>query len=99
MKTSLRGVECVLVLAAAAAPPAEAVDHSWVNAAGGAFELSTNWNPAGAPVAGENALFPLNNTYTVTFAAGPTNLQLNASRGQVTFALGGFTYHLNGLIV
>ncbi len=50
--------------------------------------------PASVPGAADGACFTLNNSYTVDFSAGMTNLSLEIFNGNVTFDLGGFTYSL-----
>src|SRR3954462_9615376 len=51
------------------AQPVHAVDHNYVGPASGLWQTGTNWSPAGAPVAGDNAILPQTyvGSYTVSF--------------------------------
>jgi T5SS/PEP-CTERM-associated repeat protein len=77
---------------ARAQPPSD-----WNNTSGGSFSLATNWTPNGAPGAAGYARFNLPNTYAVTFAGGVSNSKFSVNQGNVTFALGGFTYAQTGI--
>ncbi|NOT32725.1 MAG: hypothetical protein HOP12_01000 [Candidatus Eisenbacteria bacterium] len=63
-----------------------AANLDWINVAGGAAGVQNNWNPAQVPAAIDRLLFPLNNTYTVTFgSAVPASDELGLRDGVVTF--------------
>ena len=83
------------------APSLHAASRFWITPTGGTFGTSANWSAtdggaggASVPGAADFANFTLNSTYTVTFAAGVTNLNLAVQIGTVTFDLGGLTYTL-----
>src|SRR5688500_1756540 len=61
-----------------------AADRSWTNPAGGTFAVGANWSGGVAPATFDNAIFNLNNTYTVRFGASLTNANLTASSGTAT---------------
>ena len=68
---------------------------SWTNAAGGPYLTASNWNPAGPPTTGQNAVFGLPNTYTVSFGSSPTIRSTTVNNGDVTINLNGFTFGMN----
>src|SRR4051812_33442894 len=74
-----------------------AANRSWINSAGGSFNLATNWSPAQVPGTADSAFFNLGAfTYTVNFAANVTNTQLTIDQNNVTFDLGHDQYQLIG---
>ncbi len=82
-----RTVVCLLTLSPITFPLIHADPYNWDNSAGGIFNTAGNWDPEGPPIAGDNALFELENTYTVTFGSGVTNNRLFIGAGNVTFDL------------
>jgi hypothetical protein len=75
---------------------------SWINAAGGSYATSGNWDPAGPPLATDTARFGLAGAYTVAFDTAPTTTGLIVNAGTVTFNLNGNTYKAgkaNGILV
>jgi T5SS/PEP-CTERM-associated repeat protein len=81
-----------LSTAARAQPPSD-----WNNTGGGTFSTAGNWMPSGAPGAAGYARFNLANTYTVNFSGSVSNSKFSVNQGNVTFALGGFTYAQTGI--
>ena len=75
---------------------------AWINAAGGTYATSGNWDPAGPPLATDTAMFGTAGVYTVTFDTAPTTTGLVVNAGTVTFDLNGNTYKAgtgNGILV
>src|SRR5262245_26071240 len=71
------------------------VAFTWNDSSGGLFDDPANWTPAGGPPgSGEDALFNLANTYTVTFQSDVTNATSTISNGTVSFQLSGTTHTL-----
>lgn len=50
----------------------DAADVSWINAAGGNWNVGANWNTGTVPDANDRALITLDGTYTVTLNTNPT---------------------------
>ena len=75
--------------------PAMSAVFGWNNAAGGLFNApaigppSVRRRPARRPPADE-AVFNLNNAYTVAFQSSVTNAKANVQTGTVTLALAGY---------
>jgi T5SS/PEP-CTERM-associated repeat protein len=82
------------LLCSVAAGRAAALTISWAAPASGSFSTPGNWSGVQVPGTGDAALFAVDGTYTVTFAAPVTNQQATVRDGDVTFSLGGFTYTL-----
>src|SRR5688572_25046420 len=74
---------------------ARAVDHDWVDSAGGFFQDTTNWDPVGVPGADDRAVFNLNGAYTVSFFGDNTSARLTVARDNVTLDLNKSDYVLN----
>ena len=72
-----------------------AVDHDWVNSAGGFFDQTTNWDPVGVPGAGDRGIFNLNGNYTVSSLFDRTTARLLVARDTVTFDLNNTDLVLN----
>ncbi len=62
---------------------------TWIDPLGGLFHDPGNWSPVGVPFGSDAAIFDLNNTYTVDFAANQSIDELLIKSGQITFALDG----------
>lgn len=61
------------------------VVKNWNNPAGGPWSTATNWTPNGVPVAGDDAIFNLASTYTVTNPSGSlSTLQVNNGNVSLT---------------
>ncbi len=78
---------CLLTLSPITFPLIHAASYNWDNSAGGLFNTPGHWDPSGPPIAGDNALFELANTYTVTFGSGVTNNRMFVGAGNVTLDL------------
>jgi len=74
------------------ARPATAGAITWDNPLGGTFAEGSNWAGGIAPTADDDALFDLDDIYTVLFDSDASTRSLAVSRGDVTFDLQGFTY-------
>ncbi|MCI0362241.1 MAG: dockerin type I domain-containing protein [Phycisphaerales bacterium] len=74
-----------------------AATQTWIDAAGGPFGEASNWSAA-VPGAADTALFNLSATYSVQFDEDITNAQLRVHGGDVSFDLGGHTYHASGAV-
>lgn len=83
-----------VLLASLVAGRAAALTISWLAPASGSFGTPGNWSGAQVPDSDDAALFAVDGTYTVSFAAPVTNQQATVRDGDVTFALGGSTYTL-----
>jgi hypothetical protein len=69
-------------LAAAFPLSALAATDNWTNTSGGVFNVGSNWSSyPNVPVAGDSAVFNLNNTYAVTFNFSPTNVAFQVQQG------------------
>ena len=94
------GLAAVLATAVTLASPALllAANDTWKAAASGTFSTGANWTDGSAPGAGDTAQFSVAGAYTVTFTTSPTNQDLYATAGTVTFvSFGGTqTYSLTG---
>jgi hypothetical protein len=71
---------------------------NWVNAAGGNWNVATNWNPQKVPEAGDHVFIDLPGTYTVTLNAAATvaSLTVGDTTGVQTLANPSQTLTLNG---
>lgn len=58
---------------------------AWNNAAGGAWNVAGNWNPAQVPTSADDTTFGLASTYTVNPGAGATASTATVSAGNVTW--------------
>ena len=104
MKT--HGILITRIAAAAAlifTPALHAADRFWIDPLGGSFTDIGNWSATdggagGATVPGvaDIANFTLNNTYTVLFGGGATNLELEVKNGNVTLDLDFTSYTATG---
>src|SRR5438105_1328598 len=75
--------------------PARGITRSWNNAAGGTFNVATNWSGSVVPGTADVAHFGLASAaYTVTFTNNPTNLRCEIATDNVSFALNANTYTL-----
>jgi len=81
-----------LLQAIPCARPATAGAITWDNPLGGTFADGANWAGGMAPTADDDALFDLDDIYTVLFDSDASTRSLAVSRGDVTFDLQGFTY-------
>ena len=91
-RTTLRSAALVLLFSGSAA---RGVDHDWVNAAGGFFDQTTNWDPAVVPGTGDRGIFSLNGNYAVSFLFDRTTARLLVARDTVSFDLNGIDLVLN----
>lgn len=82
-----------VVLCGLFAPPsaAAACTKTWNNPAGGAFDLGTNWTPAGVPTATDDVCIEMDGTYTVSVS---TPAQVNSLTLGTTTASGTQTLSL-----
>jgi hypothetical protein len=97
MKRMVLFASCVALVQVLVVMSAVGDNRNWTSATGGEFTTSGNWDTY--PGTGDVALFNLDNTYPVTFAASVTNLnaKFNASDGDVTLNIGsGKTWELTG---
>lgn len=88
-----------LTLAGLLGLPAAADNKSWNNPAGGAFNQSNYWTPAGVPGSGDTAIFNLDATYSVFMLGNHTNSRLRVGNDDVSLTLLGATYTLNGTAI
>ena len=75
------------------------LERTWIDPLGGTFSTAASWTPAGVPGLLDTAIFDLNLTYGIGFAAPSANELMNMSEGVVTFDLALGSYTLNGAIV
>ena len=70
-----------------------AIDVHWINAAGGAWSVGSNWSSGAAPMADQNALIDLAGTYTVTLDVNPSvhSVVLGAASGIQSLTASGRT--------
>jgi T5SS/PEP-CTERM-associated repeat protein len=73
--------------------------RNWINAAGGNFVTSANWDPPETPGPTHTAAFNLDGNYTVQFSSGFTNRRLQIGNDYVTFSLDGHEYTLTSNVV
>ncbi|MCA9294931.1 MAG: hypothetical protein KC983_00405, partial [Phycisphaerales bacterium] len=62
---------------------AAAVDRNWNEPLGGAFNVGTNWTPAGSPIPGDQAFFGLPDIFTVTFPGSSANTSTFVTDGDM----------------
>ena len=67
-------------------------DLAWVDPAGGSFQSSDNWFPFQVPTDTDNAIFDLDDAYTVTFAGDAETAAVGVYTDDVTWDLNGHTY-------
>jgi hypothetical protein len=80
----------VLVLLGIASGNASAIDYNWNNAAGGNWNVNTNWSPVGPPGASDNAtLGTLSGAYTVQLTDPRSINNLTISSANATLAQSG----------
>ena len=65
----------------------------WMDPAGGSFSSAIRWSSTAAPQAGQEAVFHLDNAYTVNFVSARTTAAAEVRGGNVTFNLGTTTYN------
>jgi hypothetical protein len=70
----------------------------WIAPTGGQWQAGGNWSLAAAPAAGDDAVFNLDSTYTVTLAADALAHDLRAAAGTVTLQLNGLHLTLAGAV-
>lgn len=63
-------------------------DRNWINPLGGSWDTTSNWTPSVVPTSAENAVFNLDNIYTVTFPTNASASNVIVNNGSVTFNLG-----------
>ena len=72
----------LFVLMAFLALPGRAATYTWADSAGGPFPAADNWTPAGGPPgSADTAIFNLNATYQVDFAANGTTADAQFTAG------------------
>ncbi|OPZ25851.1 MAG: hypothetical protein BWZ02_02278 [Lentisphaerae bacterium ADurb.BinA184] len=72
----------LFVLMAFLALPGRAATYTWADSAGGPFPAADNWTPAGGPPgSADTAIFNLNATYQVDFAANATTADAQFTAG------------------
>jgi hypothetical protein len=89
---------CALFFLLTQTLPANAATFSWTNSTGGNWNVSANWSPNGVPGGSDTAIITTAGTYTVTVSDNESvnTMTLGAASGQVTFAITGGTFTLNG---
>ncbi|WP_428938174.1 hypothetical protein [Fontivita pretiosa] len=70
----------------------------WIAPAGGQWQTGGNWSLAAPPTAGDDAVFNLDSTYTVTLTANASAHDLRAAAGSITLQLNGQHLNLNGAV-
>jgi hypothetical protein len=69
---------------------------SWIDPAGGAFDSAVRWSSDVVPQLAQDAVFNLNNTYTISFAAPASTGNAFVRAGNVAMAMGGNPYAVAG---
>ena len=79
-------IDCSASGGAGLATQAWATTINWIDTGGGPFSIVTNWNPLQIPADGDDAVFDLNNTYTVDFTQNVESDSVQLLDGRVTFS-------------
>ena len=82
--------QCHFTLRPVGTPPASTPVH-WINASGGSFQTTTNWNPQTVPGVTSIAIFDFNNFYGVNVGTAATDRLVVAGNGNVTFTATNYT--------